>query len=321
MNNGSNIKITMLGTKGAGKTCFLLGMYAKMRQGIRGFTFATQNPDLDLDLSDRWSRLVNEQGDKRWPQPNDNEIKNYEFNFSYGFRKLLGFDWIDYRGGALDDYSQEADVDILYKQVRNSASLFLCVSGEDLAKSRSIQQISDKVHTASINRFFSTLEEKEERPSVAVVITKYDYCRERDKEEILELVQELFSPLFADGAGWLVTICPVSLGNGLAEDLASGEIDPKNIHLPVAFAIYSEFKQQLVELDDQISRTKEANQRLGRSVFGRLFNRSAMEGNDSQRSFLERNREKIENNINLLSEELMRGATLFYDGGKVELDV
>lgn len=316
-----NIKITMLGTTGAGKTCFLLGMYAKMRQGLGGFTFSTLDPDVDLDLSDRWSRLVNEQGDKRWPKPNDNEVQTYQFNFSYGFRKLLGFDWIDYRGGALNGRKQEADVDFLYKQVRDSASLFLCVSGEDLARSRSVQQIKDKVQTADMNRFFQTLAEKDEKPSVAVVITKYDHCRDRAKEEVIELVQELFNPLFAEGAEWLVTICPVSLGNGLAADPGAGEIYPRNCHLPVTFAIYSAFKQQLEELDERIRRGQEIDRELGRTFFGRLFNRSAIEGNQEQRTFLERNREKIESNIDLLSEELMQGATLFYDGGKVELDV
>jgi Double-GTPase 2 len=317
----SNIKITMLGTKGAGKTCFLLGMYAKMRQGVRGFTFSTQDPDVDLDLSDRWSRLVNEHGDQRWPKPNDNEVQTYEFNFSYGFRKLLGFDWIDYRGGALRGRTAEADVDMLFKQVRSSASLFLCVSGEDLAKSRSIQQICDRIHTAEMNKFLSALEEKAAKPSVAVVITKYDHCRERDKEEIVELVQELFHPLFVDGAGWLVTICPVSLGNDLAADPGAGEIDPKNVHLPVAFAIYSEFKQRMAEVDDQLQWAQDRQYEMGRTFLGRLFNRSDLQRNSEQRSFLEKNREEIENNINLLSEELMRGATLFYDGGKVELDV
>ena len=65
------IKITMLGGTSAGKTCFMLGMYDTMKQGVRGFTFTCSDMDTDLDLSEKWEQLVDpELGKDRWPKPN-----------------------------------------------------------------------------------------------------------------------------------------------------------------------------------------------------------------------------------------------------------
>jgi len=60
-----DIKITMLGTTGAGKTSYLLGMYAVMQTGVQGFTLAAKDMDLDLELTQRWEKLISLKGEDR----------------------------------------------------------------------------------------------------------------------------------------------------------------------------------------------------------------------------------------------------------------
>ena len=238
-------RITMLGTTGAGKTCFLVGMYADMSGGRRGFTFST-NPDDDLDLSDKWSRLI-EAGPDRWPPPTGDQPKSYTFGFNYGFRRIMEFDWIDYRGGALSDRSTEADVQELKRYLKQSSCVMLCVSGEHLQENAAV--VRARTGIGRMNSFLTELREelerqKKELPAVIIVVTKSDYCFssrppkeiEEQTKEIEEQIRDLFNPLFAPDGGWLVSIGSVSLGKGLAADAEKGEIDPDNIHLPLIFS-------------------------------------------------------------------------------------
>ena len=48
------IGITMVGTSGAGKTCYLYAMYAEMAFGVSGFTFMPTDYDKSIDLEDGW---------------------------------------------------------------------------------------------------------------------------------------------------------------------------------------------------------------------------------------------------------------------------
>jgi hypothetical protein len=79
-------------------------------------------------------------------------------------------------------------------------------------------------------------------------------------------VKELFSLLFQPDSGWLTSICPVSLGKDLANDLNGGEINPINIHLPVVFAVYAKLlenardtKSNLDSVANSLSQDKQGN--------------------------------------------------------------
>ena len=169
-------RITMLGTTGAGKTCFLVGMYADMSGGRRGFTFST-NPDDDLDLSNKWSRLV-EAGRDRWPPLTVDQPKSYTFGFNYGFRRIMEFDWIDYRGGALSiGRSTEADVQELKRYLRQSSYVMLCVSGEHLQvpKNAAVVRAQTGIGSDEFGSFLTELREeigrqKKELPAVIIVV-------------------------------------------------------------------------------------------------------------------------------------------------------
>lgn len=320
-------RITMLGTVGAGKTCFLVGMYADMSGGRRGFTFST-NPDDDLDLSDKWSRLV-EAGPDRWPPPTSTQPKSYTFGFNYGFRRIMEFDWIDYRGGALSDRSTEADVQELKQYLRQSSCVMLCVSGEYLQVPKNAAVVRAQTGIGRMNSFLTKLREeierqKKELPAVIIVVTKSDYCSQRSHEEIEEQIRDLFNPLFSPDSGWLVSICSVNLGSGLAADTEKGEIDPHNIHLPLIFsiycALYKELEQQQSKLDENMEKLEEIEERWGR--FKKWWRSEEIEQVFEEAEGDKQKLSSLQEDLQLLVRELteLRNFRVYYNGEEFESD-
>ena len=176
----------MLGTTGAGKTSYLLGMYAVMQTGIQGFTLAAKDIDMDLELTERWEQLISLEGEDRWPAPNAAATEHYAFDFSYGFRPLIGFEWLDYRGLALSDRSEEQDVQELSARLSESKCLFLCISGEHLIHPITLTTVRN-IKSDRMNQFIQQYISNREIPTrdkpfpIAVVITKYDLCYHREK--------------------------------------------------------------------------------------------------------------------------------------------
>lgn len=320
-------RITMLGTTGAGKTCFLVGMYADMSGGRRGFTFST-DPDDDLDLSDKWSQLI-EAGPDRWPPPTGDQPKSYTFGFNYGFRRIMEFNWIDYRGGALSDRSTEADVQELKRYLRQSSCVMLCVSGEHLQEPKNSAVVRTRTGIGRMNSFLTEFrndleKQGKELPAVIIVITKFDYCYGRPREEIEEQIRELFNPLFSPGSGWLVSIGSVSLGTGLAADAEKGEIAPENIHLPLIFSIYRALSkrvdQQQSKLYEDIGKLTEIENEWGRMKKwwrSEEIERILKETGEDEQKIVALNAD-----LQLLVTELteLREFQVYYDGKEIELE-
>lgn len=275
------MKITMLGYRGCGKTCYMLGMYSFMSMGLNGFTISATDLDIDLDLINKWDQLVEEQGENRWPPGNDKNVFEYAFNFNYGAKPIMQFNWLDYRGGALRDKSSESDVTSFLNHVKDSACLFLCISGEHLTEEivdqnneinvQAKYRVGNQLKIQPINKILVDIQEKFQPSNakpfpIAIVITKYDQCAHRGKDVVMRDVKELFSLLFQPDSGWLTSICPVSLGKDLANDLNGGEINPINIHLPVVFAVYAKLlenardtKSNLDSVANSLSQDKQGN--------------------------------------------------------------
>ena len=319
-------RITMLGTTGAGKTCFLVGMYADMSGGRRGFTFST-NPDDDLDLSNKWSRMI-EAGRDRWPLGTTTQPKSYTFGFNYGFRRIMEFDWIDYRGGALSASSTEADVQELKRYLKQSSCVMLCVSGEHLQVPKNAAVVRAQTGIGRMNSFLTDLREEIERqkrelPAVIIVITKSDYCSQRSHEEVEEQIRDLFNPLFSPDSGWFVSIGSVSLGAGLATDTEAGEIDPDNIHLPLIFsiycALYKELEQQQDKLDENVEKLEEIKEEWGR--FKKWWRSEEIEQIFKEAEGDEQKLSSLQEDLQLFVRELteIRNFRGYYNGEDVEL--
>jgi GTPase SAR1 family protein len=320
------IKITMLGTTGAGKTSYLLGMYAVMQTGIQGFTLAAKDMDLDLELIQRWEKLISLKGEDRWPTPNAAAMEYYGFDFSYGFRPLMGFEWLDYRGLALSDRSTEQDVAELVQYLQVSACLFLCISGEHLTGELTPNTVRE-IKSDRMNQFVQQYVSNNKQPNsqepfpVAIIITKYDLCHHREREAIIADVKKLFQALFTPNSGWLVMICPVSLGRDLGDDPDNAKIVPVNVHLPVVFAVYSQLRTYGLKLkgdrDRQVSEVEAAKQK---NLLFQIIKANQLKEQTIQLESTKAEIVTVEENMKLLSQELQQ-VSLYFNGSEVTADV
>lgn len=154
----SETTMTILGTSGAGKTCYLLSMYHKMCIGMNGFTITTDD-DTDVDLRHRYDQMKDRSlGNRRFPAGTDGRSQ-YEFTLECGYKPVMSFSWDDYPGGYLD-VKGTGDMDS-YKQIEqsilNSSCLFICIDGTLLQGDDIDEKISAIQDDCSIyiNPFFS----------------------------------------------------------------------------------------------------------------------------------------------------------------------
>lgn len=249
-----DMKITILGTNGSGKTCYLLGMYSKMQMGIEGFSLHTKDFNTHMELNEKIAALIYYKTYERWPYPTCESIE-CSFDFCYGLKPLVGVNFLDYRGGALADSSKKEDVQKFIEQVKQSDCLFLCISAENLLLTSQMKRArairADRINLL-IREICIALQPTANKPfPVVFVLTKFDlYPDPNHPQRVIESIQELF-PTFWEFPGWIVNICPVSLGRELATNQDSGEIKPINCHIPLLFSAYLFFRKRY------LSETKE----------------------------------------------------------------
>lgn len=120
------LTLTAIGTKFSGKSTFLLGMFDILSAGLHGYFMFTEDPDEGIDLQDTWDRLMDL---GRLPDPTT-KTKCYRFVFNHGLTPLVTIDWMDYRGGALDDRGDSSpDVVELRERLNRSDSIYLMLDG------------------------------------------------------------------------------------------------------------------------------------------------------------------------------------------------
>lgn len=277
----ANTQITILGMSGAGKTCYLLGLYYKMGAGMRGYTITTDE-DTDVQLRDRYTKMCDQAlGKERFPAGTDN-ISKYEFNLQYGYNTITSFDWVDYPGGTLDRKNEGnlEEYENVKKAINNSSSLFICVDGSLLIGDdidEKIDRVKDECSSV-INTFFSEyFESNNALPPTAIVVTKYDLCQDdTDPEELCEIIEEAFSPFFVkDDNKRIVTIIPVSIGSNIMDDDYSGKLKPLNIHLPIFMGIWFALSKKIQSHVTDIQKSEKKND----NIVSDLRNQKAREEN------------------------------------------
>lgn len=262
----ADTQITILGMSGAGKTCYLLGLYYKMGAGFRGYTI-TADEDTDVQLRDRYARLcdVTLGKEKRFPAGTDN-ISKYKFDLQYGYNTIMSFDWVDYPGGLLDrkNSGNLEEYENVKKAINNSSSLFICVDGALLTgddPDEKIERVRDNCSNV-INTFFSEyLKTNNELPPTAIIVTKYDICKDdTDAEELCDIIEEAFSPFFVKNEKKkIVTIIPVSIGTNITENDYSGKMKPLNIHLPIFMGIWYALSKKIQKYAIEIQTKEQYN--------------------------------------------------------------
>lgn len=240
-----DINLTALGIKGSGKTCFLLGMYYEMSAGVNGYTMTTVEDQYDIELRRKWKKINETQGPSRFPTGTDRN-EDYQFNLEYAHKKINSFHWMDYKGGIMEtrgmEGEEEGEYDELSKRIKESDCLCIFVDGKLFCK-ESEQDIVRNVRdncSSMINHFISNYQEENGHlPPVAIVVTKYDLCKDFVTEvQQQNVIKKAFPSLFTSERNSKVTIIPVSIGMHIEDQEYGGSLEPINIYKPLFFGIY-----------------------------------------------------------------------------------
>ena len=238
------LQITMLGDSSAGKTCYILAIYEGMETPSHPFRISTDNLEDDHDLTQLWSKLIYP-GPDRWPEPT-NQNKIYQFNF-YQCKRIAKFEWIDYRGGILQENPNQDDVKDFKNYLSQTSCLFICLSGENFLTdidSSNLEMARYQTKALYINKYLKKINSSQKKSlfPIVIAISKADLCSSR-REQLTNDIKQLFPLLFAPNSTFVVLICPISLGKGLAQDPNSGAINPINCHIPLLFALYCHLRE------------------------------------------------------------------------------
>lgn len=316
-------KVTVIGFKASGKTCYLAGMYDTMSTGLKKFSLTEENHDQDLYLAGLWEN-INYGATRQWPMLTD-EKRVYNFSLQHSFDEIAKFQWLDYPGAALID-TQLGMRDELTKQIGESACLLVLVNGESFAfesrieeaekvpiKANSPEEYKKKVKRNLKNnkdlRAITTLSDigKQNKylPPIALVVTKSDLIEDQWIKYIPEILNENFDSIFGGGEdNRVVMLTAVTLGMDISYDGENAvDADPENIEQPIAFAVLS-------ILCKYIALAKEAKN----NTSNRLSNTDTVWGRMVKRSKIQSMRADIENLqklINKYSRDAVRLLDLF----------
>lgn len=259
----ADTKYTILGMTGAGKTCFITGMYMRMSVGMDGFTLVTDDATrikLERDIQ----ALRRPSGQTRFPEATVNDIdaiKRYEFRMNYAREKIITFEMIDYAGGSLN--AGGAVFEKVSQSIAESSALLIIIDGSLLcADSRDERRENvyfDCAMTITpVIQAFADKHPGEPLPPVVFIVTKSDLCKQYVQEgEIVSLIKEYFSPAFCENT--TSYICAVSLGDTISDDDYKGKFNPINIHIPFFIGAYHDFYNRCLIQKEQM---EEANAQL-----------------------------------------------------------
>lgn len=240
-------QFTMLGMKGSGKTCYMLGMYNEMLGGMKGFTLTTDD-DNDVKLQRMYDIMDDPaRGQGRFPAGTD-QTESYEFQLEHGYSPIMSFDWYDYSGNMLNEktsWSNPEEYKELEKKIQESSCLFICADGallqgddDNNTKARLLKRNCSRF----INPFLSHYQKNNKvLPPTAIIITKSDLCRnDTSSDDLREIIEEAFNPLFEKAAelNRFVAVIPVSLGSNISENGYTAMLNPKGIQLPIFMGIW-----------------------------------------------------------------------------------
>jgi len=302
----------MIGASGSGKTCYLYAMYSSMALGVNGFTFAPADYDQALDLEEGW-RLIS--SDQTWP-PGSIESKDFIFDCCHSLRPMISFVWHDYRGGILTDRESAADRNALFQRLKNSSCLIMCIDAERL---RLIISGQDHLTLGRYSKLLVDYVKANGRPvPVAITITKADMMRPDEIKKGVEVLKtSLDSALFQPDGNWLVLITAVTLGSAFenaSNRKFTGTIAPKNVHLPVLFAIYATMSRYLTERQSGKSQAeRDLSEAIGilrqeekKGFFKRLWDGDRRSGAQEALGEIQARMERMQASIKGLESDLQR---------------
>ena len=304
----ADTKFTALGMSGSGKTCYLLGMYHEMSQGVRGFTLATTN-QVATKLDDWMDQLDYETGMDRFPAGTSlTEFSDYSFKLSYCNEPIMSFDWADYGGGTMRARENNPEVFAkLNDSIEKSSVLYIFIDGDLFCSDDTETKIKNVKRKCSrtINGYIQRFSESHENlPPIVFVVTKADLCEQYlEPGEITYILEEAFSNVFYSEN--LIYVVAVSLGEEISDDDYSVDVEPVNIHIPFFIGIFHEFLNYCYYLKEKLSKKQQEHQnRISANKDAIDYENSRWFFTDEDRiarcnKQIEEEKKKINNNIEL----------------------
>ncbi|WP_035920614.1 hypothetical protein [Frankia sp. QA3] len=330
------VKVTMLGTTGSGKSTFMLGMYATLSAGLRGYFVYAQDQDDHIDLTDAWDRLLD---DGLLPPPTTEErSRRYEFVFTQGFDTLLNIDWLDYRGGALTDRKTARDTAELQQRLGQSDSVYLVLDGNAVGRwvrsivegegdnpSLRLERIQRELKvqdmTAQLNRCVGERRKAGlPAPSVVALITKMDtlpVTSGLDRIDAINLAVEHLPELLPVVTSGLTTlVSPVQLGEFGTEHhdtVDTQRVNPTHLHKPFVFTLmqylWSGIEDNETELENLAAADVAAAtelERLRSGVVRSLRNRGRINSLQSEKQRRRSAAESRRSTVNLMNSRVQQ---------------
>ena len=254
-------KVTVIGFKNSGKTCYLAGMYDTMSMGVKSFSLVEKDSDQDWYLQNLWEK-ISYGSSRTWPVPNDDK-RTYSFSLCHSFDRIMEFEWLDYPGGALVDPGYNL-IDEIKNQLSESACLLVLVNGESFAYEGNPAD-KKKIMVGDLDEYKSIVSRNLKRnkdleavrqltrigandvalPPIGVVVTKSDLIDDTWAPHVQEIIHENFESIFGESGEdeRIVMLAAVTLGDGIQD---GADADPVDIELPVAFAVLSILRKYIV---------------------------------------------------------------------------
>ncbi len=267
------MRITMIGTSGSGKTVFSAAVYAVlMKKEFQGFAIFPKGENLASQLLEthKFNKDYKQLASHKWPAGTMG-FNPFAFDLYYQGVKLTNFDWLDYRGGFLDEPTIDpASATELYANISASNAVILFADGEMLSKSENVDEagfLSGADAVIQVIKGFSFMYPNSNL-TFLIALTKCDAVDEYWKgvdfsyQPLVDHGRKVFYPLeeiYQRHRLWRGGIIPISaVGENVVENNnIVGFPKPLNVEHVMAFCISSILRLQQSDLISSIISDKE----------------------------------------------------------------
>lgn len=209
---------------------------------------------------------------REWPEKSDETVP-FDFKVRMQCNDYFGevidsLEILDYRGGILEDMSENAEKNLvdLLDSFRGSSAIIFIIDGKTLIDAMDpddkdvshrgeldvLTQFSARMQIEFVENIFIEYKRVEEEiPPILIAISKGDlFASDYERENAVRLIKEKLPSIFSIGSGLWSGITIMSLGENLGSD-ANGRLTGKlkltqdyNIHIPAIFGIYADLSYQ-----------------------------------------------------------------------------
>lgn len=316
------MKITMIGTSGSGKTVFSAGIYSTfMRKPFEGFNIFPHGDNYGQQVLDSHSFAENYKvlARYKWPKGTDGFFPYY-LDLFYNGDIVTSLDWIDYRGGFLDEHTIDVNKSMeLYANIAISNAVILFADAEKLSKYTNPEQAAFESGAEAVMQVIRgySLKYPNKKLTFLIALTKCDAVEEEYKgvdygyHKLLDFGEKVFSPIYdifhreKSWRGGIIAISGVGEGKVDADNNIIGFPEPINIEHVMAYSISSVLRFERSDLIRDVIELQRGEREIMdryRGIIGalKLAFKTKVQKDYSDKEALEKYRNELENESNQL---------------------